>query len=298
MDFKSLHYPLSVAEHKRISIAAEKLNIKQPSLSKYIKTLEDSIGAPIFEKQGQELVITYAGERYLNWAKKILPLIYNLNKISLLEKEAVMRVVCPSAQSTFINPFALHYFWGKYPNIYVEVKEAADPEEILLSGEADLALLNFKSEHSGYSAEFLASKEIILATSLAHPVKRYAVWKEGCRYPVVDVALLRNENYIELRLEQASKQSVETFLKEHNIILNRIMQTDNIQQAVRTAAAAGAVCFVPEQLIRQYTFPEKIAKYSLGESFKMKLYLAYNQTGGVKEHIFYLAELLRGFLIS
>jgi len=298
MDFKSLHYPLAVAEHKSVSIAAEKLNIKQPSLSKYIKTLEDSIGAPIFEKQGQELVITYVGERYLNWAKKILPLIYNLNKLSLLEKEAVVRVVCPMAQSTFINPFALHYFWGKYPNIYVELKEVADPEKMLLSGKADLALLNFKTEHSGYSAEFLADKEIVLATSVTHPVRRYAVWKEGCRYPVVDVALLRNENYIELRLEQAPKQIVETFLKEHNIILNRVMQTDNIQQAVRTAAASGAVCFIPEQLIRQYTFPEKIAKYSLGASFKMELYLAYSQTGGGKAHISYLAELLTSFLIS
>lgn len=297
MDFKSLHYPLTVAEHKSISIAAEKLNIKQPSLSKYIKTLEDSIGAPIFEKQGQELVITYAGERYLNWAKKILPLIYNLNKLSILQKEAVIRIVCPIAQSTFINPFALHYFWGKYPNIYVELKEAADPEKMLLAGEADLALLNFKPEHPENNAEFLAANEIVLATSLAHPVRRYAVWKEGCRYPVVDVTLLRNENYIELRLEQVSKQIIEMFLKEHNIILNRVMQTDNIQQAVRTAAAAGAVCFVPEQLIRQSTFPEKIAKYSLGASFKMDLYLAYNQADG-GNHISYLAELLRSFLIS
>jgi len=296
MDFKSLHYPLTVAEHKSISIAAEKLNIKQPSLSKYIKTLEDSIGAEIFEMQGQELVITYAGEQYLNWAKKILPLIYNLNKLSLLEKEAVLRVVCPIHQSTFINPFALHYFWEKYPNIYVELKEAADPEELLMSGEADLVLLNRKPDRSEYGAKLLAANEIVLVTSLAHPVRRYAVWKEDCRYPVVDVALLRNENYIELRSEQTSKQIVETFLKEQSIILNPVMQTDSIQQAVRTAAAAGALCFIPEQLIRQYTFPEKIAKYSLGTPFKMELYLAYDRRGQGAEYTGYLAELLRSFL--
>ncbi|MGL6200122.1 MAG: LysR family transcriptional regulator [Lachnospiraceae bacterium] len=296
MDFKSLHYPLTVAEHKSISLAAEKLNIKQPSLSKYLKTLEDSIGTPIFEMRGQELVITYAGERYLNWAKKILPLIYNLNKLSLLEKEAVLKVVCPIHQSTFINPFALHYFWEKYPNIYVELKESVNPEEVLMSGEVDLAILNHKPERSGFSANLLAANEIILVTSLAHPIRRYAAWNEDCRYQVVDIALLRNENYIELRLEHTLKQIIETFLKEQNINLNPVMQTDSIEQAVRTAAAAGAVCFIPEQLIRQYTFPEKVAKYSLGTSFKMELYLAYNQTIGEKEYTVYLSKLLRSFL--
>ena len=51
--------------------SAEKLMVSQPSLSQLISKLEDEMGVQLFERT-VPLTITYAGEVYVNTAKKIL----------------------------------------------------------------------------------------------------------------------------------------------------------------------------------------------------------------------------------
>ncbi|OON92055.1 MAG: hypothetical protein ATN34_01060 [Epulopiscium sp. Nele67-Bin002] len=69
MDFKELNYVIALADFQQMTKAAEQLFISQPSLSKYIKTLEDSLGIKLFNKVGNRFVLTYAGECYVESAK-------------------------------------------------------------------------------------------------------------------------------------------------------------------------------------------------------------------------------------
>ena len=71
MDLKEARYILAIARHKSIGKAAESLFISQPSLSKYLKNLEQQLGAPLFSRLEQGYVPTYMGERYLYYAEQI-----------------------------------------------------------------------------------------------------------------------------------------------------------------------------------------------------------------------------------
>jgi DNA-binding transcriptional LysR family regulator len=72
MDFKSLYYVLAVADKRTISGAAKDLGISQPSLSKYLQNLQDTLEVRLFERQEGKLIPTDAGNRYLEAGKKIL----------------------------------------------------------------------------------------------------------------------------------------------------------------------------------------------------------------------------------
>ena len=48
MELKEARYILAIARHQSIGKAAESLYISQPSLSKYLKNLEERLGAPLF----------------------------------------------------------------------------------------------------------------------------------------------------------------------------------------------------------------------------------------------------------
>ncbi|MBE5994610.1 MAG: LysR family transcriptional regulator, partial [Paenibacillaceae bacterium] len=72
MDLKEARYILAISRNKSISKAAETLFISQPSLSKYLKNLEQQLGTRLFDRVGSGYYPTYIGERYIHYAEKIV----------------------------------------------------------------------------------------------------------------------------------------------------------------------------------------------------------------------------------
>ena len=62
MQSRILRHFLAVAEHRNLTAAAEVLHISQPALSKSIKQLEVSIGAPLFERHQKGVLLTGEGK--------------------------------------------------------------------------------------------------------------------------------------------------------------------------------------------------------------------------------------------
>ena len=65
MIFPNYEYFLRIAEYENISKAAESLYISQPSLSKYLKKLEESVGTELFERKQSSLRLTDGGRAFL-----------------------------------------------------------------------------------------------------------------------------------------------------------------------------------------------------------------------------------------
>lgn len=72
MNIQYLKYALEVAKHKSISKAARELFMGQPNLSRAIKELEDDLGITIFERNSKGITLTPDGEEFLQYAKRIL----------------------------------------------------------------------------------------------------------------------------------------------------------------------------------------------------------------------------------
>lgn len=71
LNYHHLRYFHAVARDGNLSRTAERLNVAQSSLSMQIKTLEERLGHPLFERVGRTLVLTEVGRIALDHADQI-----------------------------------------------------------------------------------------------------------------------------------------------------------------------------------------------------------------------------------
>lgn len=72
MDIRLLKTFCTVAKLENITQAAELLNFMQPTVSTQIRTLEEHLGVPLFERIGKKIYITDAGKCLMDPAEQIL----------------------------------------------------------------------------------------------------------------------------------------------------------------------------------------------------------------------------------
>jgi LysR family transcriptional regulator, transcriptional activator of nhaA len=71
INYKHLHYFLTVAKTGAINRAADKLHLTPQTLSGQIKIFEDRLGVELFKRSGRRLELTHAGKLALSYADEI-----------------------------------------------------------------------------------------------------------------------------------------------------------------------------------------------------------------------------------
>ena len=72
MDLRPLRYFLTIVDEGQITLAAKKLNIAQPPLSKSLKNLEERLGAKLIVRDGNKFELTEAGRKLYYNGREIL----------------------------------------------------------------------------------------------------------------------------------------------------------------------------------------------------------------------------------
>lgn len=67
-----LRYFQKVAELQHVTRAAEALHVAQPSVSRVIKSMEQELNVPLFERRGRNIILTSYGEVFLRHVDRIL----------------------------------------------------------------------------------------------------------------------------------------------------------------------------------------------------------------------------------
>ena len=78
MEITQIKYFLEVAQSQHITASAEKLHIAQPALSQAIHRFEKSLGVPLFEAKGRNIVLTEYG-KFLQ--EQLTPIVEQLDKL-------------------------------------------------------------------------------------------------------------------------------------------------------------------------------------------------------------------------
>lgn len=143
MELKQIQCFLKVAKYLNFSVAAEKMFLSQPSLSRHIANLEQELGIRLFERDKQSVTLTAAGNQCLNAARNMVNAGQEIASIAKdLQKGRMGSLrIGYQASARIVLPKILQDFRTVYPNIdlYVEEIPAKDLIHKLHVGELDIA---------------------------------------------------------------------------------------------------------------------------------------------------------------
>lgn len=278
MLFKNYEYFLAITEAKNLSEAAEKLFISQPSLSKYLKRLEDNLGIELFDHHSSPLKLTYAGERYLEYVTTVAELDSQLQKeFSEIKKNDRGKLTLGLAlwRSSYMLPEILPVFSKKYPNIEVKVVEGKSDFLIneMLKQRLDLCILNPVSNlnYQNLDYEVLMYERILLLANRDHPLIHSLFPESGASgnpagiYPHLDLSLIEKEQFFLTKAGQNLTVTISSFFSKHHLHPSRIFETENLTTAINMVAAGMGFTFVPEAGAAPGNLPPNLALFTIDE---------------------------------
>lgn len=275
MTEKELFYFKTVADEHSISKAAQKLYIAQPSMSQYIKRIETNIGTQLFIRTPSGLTLTYAGERYYHMAAQILKIFENfeteLSDINEL-KTGLIHIGITNHLGTVLLPKILTHFSTLCPGVEIKITEETSGmlEDLLLSGQLDLALMHAPKENTNpsISYELLSGDPFLIVTSDDSPVSHKAIFSNDTLHPVLDVCHLSKEQFIMLPPGQRIRQVTDSILKKAGISHPDIRLTvKNFATAGQLAASGLGCTLIPAQYIHIVPAHEKAAFYTIPDTY-------------------------------
>lgn len=280
MDFRELSYIMAIAKYQNITKAAEALYTGQPNLSKFLAGLEDEIGLKLFKRIDGKYIPTYAGERYLSYAREILEKKASLDsEISDIIKRdiGVLNIGLPNMRCAYMLPKTLPAFNNKYPNVKVNIFEGTSSaiDKRLLDGDTDLAFYSkphTPNKHLMY--ETLAAEELLICTCRNHSVKELA---DSCGH--LELSTLKDERLILLSPEQRTGQISRYWLQRSGITLANSITTNNMPAVISLTEQGWGISFIFESHLRWHSPEPEIDTYSFGEHRVMSDFVASYRKG-------------------
>lgn len=168
MNWNQLEYVLTIAQEKSITKAAEKLYLSQPSLSISLKNLETELETPLFERQKGELVLTYAGQLFCDWAEATLASHYSLTRklsdIAAQRRRLIRLGISPHRSLVFMPPI-LKQFYSSYPECELQIveKPTFELKALLEEDHLDFIIDLPHPDTINFENHLLAEERVILA---------------------------------------------------------------------------------------------------------------------------------------
>jgi LysR family transcriptional regulator, regulator for metE and metH len=180
IDIKYLRLIETVATEGSLSGAARKLFLTQSALSHQLKEIEIQMGTQAFHRVNKKLVITPAGNTVLAAARKILPLVENidLELKKIASGEIGQLRLCTECYTCYHwLPALIKKFNLEYPNIDIQIitENVNDPLALLREGKVDLALVSRPEKDNNLEYVELFKDEMVLLMSSRDPLTQYPV---------------------------------------------------------------------------------------------------------------------------
>ena len=268
MDFRELVYITVVADCKSVTAAAKKLYISQPSLSQIISKVENDLGVKLFDRAAYPITLTYAGEKYVETARRILMMKDNLRR-ELTDIGSGVRgkitVGIPVERAGYMLPATLKEFRQVYPGVEVRTQEAKAVTllESLKKGETNLVILPKSEEGLDPDME----EELIYREELLFVAGPDVVTPQMCVVGdpgAVDVDQVARLPIIVLKKGHAIRKAVDHLFKERGITPDVVMETTSCINAVQLADSGYGVTIVPERAVKIFGGRRAFNCYRLG----------------------------------
>lgn len=174
LDFR-LNVFYTVAKRLSFTKAAAELYITQPAVTKHIQELEHHFGTALFDRRGNQISLTAAGELFLRHAETIVAtyrqLAFDMN--ALKGKPAgTLRLGASSTVAQYVIPPVLARFHEQSADVSIALLSGNTEqiEQRLLNNDIDLGLVEGRTHHRDIRYTPFVKDELVLICRADHPL--------------------------------------------------------------------------------------------------------------------------------
>lgn len=222
------------------SLAAERLNLSQSSLSKRIGELETYLGKALFDRSGHRAVLTTAGQTLLAQARKLLRVADEVRET--MADTVAVRGVCRIGMGELSALTWLPSFIGqvreRFPELLLEphVDMGRALEERVESGELDFAVVAGTTTRVALSSRVIREVRYQIGGAPALLGTRRLLTSEL----LADVALITMPG------DAGSARELDNWLHAHDLEVDRRLRCNNLSAIAGMMLAGVGIAFLPE----------------------------------------------------
>jgi len=227
---RSLRIFEAIASSSSFSRGADLMGLTQSAASQQIRTLEEEVGARLFDTQARPIQLTDAGRELLRHARIILAQL-NIAADALASLEGEFRGqlhIGAVSPAHYFAPRLMTAFRARHPQ--VRIKLTVDKREMLLAAltdhQVDLVLSGHPPGQTAFEVEPFARHPHCLVAARDHPLagRRQLTWEA-----------LRPESFIFREQGSATRQFLEHLLEVEGLQVNadiELQGNETVKQAV------------------------------------------------------------------
>jgi len=221
--------------------AAENLGYTQSTVTSHIQTLEEHIGAPLFDRIGRKIKLTEIGRKLLPYSQEILDTYGKIESITENEKDikGELKIAAPESLTVYRLEPILREYREKFPYVSISLSNATcgDNKKAILNGSADVAFVMMPQfQDSDLIVHSLLKEKIVLVGS------------PDCSLSTLDSSYENqkiNECFIANEKECNYRMIFEDYLKERGIVPSHTMELWSIEAMKRCVMSGLGIACLP-----------------------------------------------------
>jgi DNA-binding transcriptional LysR family regulator len=246
MDFDQLETFLEVARHASFSRAAEKRFRTQPAISSQIRSLEEEVGAKLFDRSGGRVSLTAAGKAFQKYVEETLDARKSM-LVNLAEMESIPRgeIIVGANEGTCLHilPEVFADFKKQYPDVSVNIKRADYGKilESIIDNSVDFGVVSLPVTDNRLTVVLIHRDELVIIAPPNHPLgeMKSASMGEVGAFPLV------------VPKAGHTRDALDQLFYERRMKPNYTMELDSSELLKRFVAAGVGVGFIPRSNIEE-----------------------------------------------
>lgn len=277
MNFRKLNIFYETATSLNMTEVGRKLYISQPSVSQAIKEIEAEVDAKLFDRLGKKLYLTYEGELYFKYVKRILNL---HNEAIVLLKDCKndisgrIKIGASTTIGSCFLPEVIKAFLDEHKDIdlVISVGNSLEVENKLLNNEIDIGFVEGEINSKEFVIDHSIVDELIFICNKNYREKFYNKEKG------ITNLIMREKG-------SGTRQIVENYLNLNNIKYNVAMELENVEAITKLVEVGLGIACVPYRAVIEKLKDGVLEKLDIidNKSIKREFKIIYHQDKFISE---------------
>lgn len=228
MTIRHLRIFIEVVDTGKMSTAAARLFISQPTVSQAIRELEEHYGGLLFERLSKKLYITPKGQRLLSYARNVVKQFDDMEEMMMQDNYVKkIRLGATNTVGNCILVDVINAFREINPQteIYSYVNNTKNIEEKLLKSELDIAIVEGRVKSPDLISIPEVNDFLVLICSKKHPFTKKKIIK---------LEDLKNESFAMREQGSGTRELFERYMQEKGMPI-RIALEANSSASIKKA---------------------------------------------------------------